>query len=74
MIGVAPSPADALRHGRGRVRVAVTAFGTSWLLDVSDAAGDQPPTPAVARLPADGGLGLNLVASICVPVGSSASG
>jgi len=56
---------NALRHGRAPIEVAVTAFGTSWLLDVSDAAGDQPPMPAVDRDPARGGIGLRLVARIC---------
>lgn len=60
---------NALRHGRAPIQVAVTAFGTSWLLDVSDAADDQPPMPAVDRDPAEGGLGLHLVARICTAHG-----
>jgi hypothetical protein len=48
---------NALRHGRPPVRVAVTTTGTSWLLEVSDAAVDLPPRPAVGRDAAVGGLG-----------------
>ena len=36
-----------------------------WLLDVSDAAVDRPPTPAIDRDAADGGLGLYLIAQMC---------
>jgi hypothetical protein len=60
---------NALRHGRHPVRVEVTAADGFWLLDVSDAAVDQPPTPAVGRDAAYGGMGLYLVASICTAHG-----
>jgi signal transduction histidine kinase len=60
---------NALRHGRPPVRVEVTAADGFWLLDVSDAAVDQPPTPAVGRDAAHGGMGLYLVASICTAHG-----
>jgi len=56
---------NALRHGRPPARVAITMTGTGWLLDVSDAAAERPPTPAVGRDPANGGLGLRLVARLC---------
>jgi hypothetical protein len=46
------------------VRAAVTAFDGCWLLEVSDAAADRPPTPAQGRDAAQGGLGLPLVARI----------
>jgi signal transduction histidine kinase len=55
---------NALRHGRGPVWVAVTAGRDGWLLEVSDAAADRPPAPAVGRDAADGGLGLYLVARL----------
>jgi two-component sensor histidine kinase len=55
---------NALRHGRPPVRVAVTPTPTGWLLDVSDAATDRPPTPDPERDPAHGGLGLRLVARL----------
>jgi serine phosphatase RsbU (regulator of sigma subunit) len=55
---------NALRHGRGSVEVTVTATGTGWLLEVTDAAGDTPPTPAIDRDAALGGLGLYLVARL----------
>jgi anti-sigma regulatory factor (Ser/Thr protein kinase) len=55
---------NALRHGRLPVEVAVTRTGRSWLLEVSDAAADRPPAPAVDRDPALGGMGLPLVATI----------
>ena len=56
---------NALRHGRSPVEVTVTSNTTSWLLEVSDAAAAQPPSPAIGRDPARGGLGLHLVARLC---------
>jgi len=56
---------NALRHGRAPVEVTVTTTGTGWLLEVSDAAADSPPIPAIGRDPALGGMGLFLVARIC---------
>ncbi len=38
---------------------------TSWLLEVSDAAADRPPSPAIGRDPGQGGLGLHMVAQLC---------
>ena len=55
---------NALRHGRGPVRAAVTPTASGWLLEVSDAAGEFPPVPAVDRDAALGGLGLYLVAQL----------
>jgi anti-sigma regulatory factor (Ser/Thr protein kinase) len=55
---------NALRHGRDPVEVRVSTSDGGWLLEVSDAATDLPPTPAVDRDPALGGLGLHLVAQI----------
>ena len=56
---------NALRHGRAPVCAEVTAFARFWLLDVSDAAVNRQPAPAVGRDPAHGGLGLHLVARLC---------
>jgi signal transduction histidine kinase len=55
---------NALRHGRAPVEVSVTRIGHFWLLQVSDSAADVPPTPAVGRDAARGGLGLPLVAQL----------
>jgi anti-sigma regulatory factor (Ser/Thr protein kinase) len=52
---------NGLRHGRAPVEATVTSFNGFWLLEVSDAAVDRPPTPAVGRDAAEGGLGLHLV-------------
>jgi anti-sigma regulatory factor (Ser/Thr protein kinase) len=60
---------NGLRHGRPPVHVSVHATDTSWLIDVTDAAPDRPPTPAVGRDAADGGLGLYLVARLCSAYG-----
>ena len=60
---------NALRHGRGPVRVTVTAGRDAWLLEVTDAAADRPPTPAVGRDAAEGGLGLYLVARLAAAHG-----
>ena len=60
---------NALRHGRDPIRVTVTAGRDGWLLEVSDAAAERPPTPAVGRDAAEGGLGLYLVARLCAAHG-----
>lgn len=60
---------NGLRHGRPPVQVTVTATGTGWLLDISDTAVDRPPAPAIGRDPADGGLGLYLIARLCAAHG-----
>ncbi|MGY1731709.1 ATP-binding protein [Geodermatophilus sp. SYSU D01045] len=54
---------NGLRHGRPPVTVAVTADG-GWLVEVSDAARDRPPVPAVGRDAAAGGMGLPMVARL----------
>src|SRR3954449_7947565 len=51
---------NGVRHGRPPVEVSLTTSDAGWLLDVSDAAPDTPPTPAVGRDPGAGGLGLYL--------------
>lgn len=56
---------NGLRHGDPPVRVSVCGMAGGWLLQVSDAAVDRPPNPPLARDPADGGLGLHLVAALC---------
>lgn len=56
---------NALRHGRRPVSIEVITIASSWLLQVSDAAPQSPPVPAVDRDAAHGGLGLYLVARIC---------
>jgi anti-sigma regulatory factor (Ser/Thr protein kinase) len=56
---------NAVRHGRPPVEVSVTTVDDrAWLLRVSDAAGDTPPTPALDREAALGGLGLQVVATL----------
>jgi serine phosphatase RsbU (regulator of sigma subunit)/anti-sigma regulatory factor (Ser/Thr protein kinase) len=55
---------NGVRHGRGQVEVTASATGTGWLLEVVDGAGDTPPTPAIDRDAALGGLGLYLVARL----------
>ena len=53
---------NALRHGACPVVATVIAGSGGWLLDVRDRAPETMPAPAVARDPAQGGLGLHLVA------------
>ena len=43
---------NAVRHGRMPVRVEVLAGPGWWLLEVSDAAPNDPPAPATDRDPA----------------------
>lgn len=55
---------NGLRHGTGPVHAVVAAGPSGWLVDVTDAAPDRGPTPAIGRDPAEGGLGLYLVARL----------
>ena len=55
---------NGLRHGRPPVHVSVAQSDSCWLIDVTDAAPGETPTPAVDRDPAHGGLGLYLVARL----------
>ena len=60
---------NALRHGERPVVATVVAGSGGWLLDVSDRAPEAMPTPAVDRDPAQGGMGLHLVARLSVAHG-----
>jgi anti-sigma regulatory factor (Ser/Thr protein kinase) len=60
---------NGLRHGGPPIRVCVTTTDEGWLVDVSDARPDAPPVPAVDRDPAQGGLGLHLVARLSARYG-----
>ena len=60
---------NALRHGERPVVATVVAGSGGWLLDVSDRAPEAMPAPAVDRDPAQGGLGLYLVARLSVAHG-----
>ncbi len=60
---------NGLRHGRPPVHVDVTMNPAGWLLDVSDAAVDIPPAPAVGRDAAAGGMGLYLVGRLAADYG-----
>jgi anti-sigma regulatory factor (Ser/Thr protein kinase) len=60
---------NALRHGESPVSATVVAGSGGWLLDVSDRDPDSMPVPAVGRDPAQGGLGLHLVARLSVAHG-----
>jgi Histidine kinase-like ATPase domain len=65
---------NALRHGGSPVEAVVTSTGTGWLLEVSDAAADSPPVPAIGRDAALGGLGLYLIAQVCSAHGWTTAG
>jgi anti-sigma regulatory factor (Ser/Thr protein kinase) len=60
---------NALRHGDRPVVATVIAGSGGWILDISDRARDAMPEPAVGRDPAQGGLGLYLVARMAVAHG-----
>jgi anti-sigma regulatory factor (Ser/Thr protein kinase) len=60
---------NALRHGESPVVATVVAGSGGWLLDVSDRAPESMPAPAVDRDPAQGGMGLRLVARLAVAHG-----
>jgi anti-sigma regulatory factor (Ser/Thr protein kinase) len=55
---------NALRHGGGDVAASVRTTEDAFLIEVSDQAASQPPTPAVGRDPSEGGLGLYLIAEL----------
>ena len=65
---------NGLRHTRAPIVVTVRATARGWLIDVSDAAPDQPPRPAVDRDPALGGLGLHVIARLAADHGWSVIG
>ena len=60
---------NGLRHGRPPVRAVVVTLPSGWLVEVSDAAVDESPEPAVDRDAADGGMGLFLVARLAAAYG-----
>jgi signal transduction histidine kinase len=60
---------NALRHGERPVVATVVAGSGGWLLDVSDRAPGSMPIPTVDRDPAQGGMGLQLVARLSVAHG-----
>ena len=60
---------NAIRHGESPVVATIVAGSGGWLLDVSDRAQDAMPAPAVDRDPAQGGMGLHLVARLSVAHG-----
>ncbi|MCF6745986.1 ATP-binding protein [Blastococcus sp. KM273128] len=60
---------NALRHGEHPVVATVVAGSGGWLLDVSDRAPQAMPAPTVDRDPAEGGMGLQLVARLSVAHG-----
>jgi anti-sigma regulatory factor (Ser/Thr protein kinase) len=55
---------NGIRHGRAPIGVRVVATPEGWLVDVTDGATEQPPSPAVDRDPSAGGLGLYLIARL----------
>lgn len=65
---------NALRHGGGQVEAAVRLSDSGYLIQVSDSAAGQPPTPAVDRDPSEGGLGLYLIARMALRHGWYADG
>lgn len=62
---------NGLRHGDPPVAVQVTGTPSGWLIDVTDAAPEHRPAPAIDRDPADGGLGLYLIANLATACGWS---
>jgi two-component sensor histidine kinase len=60
---------NALRHGETPVVASVVAGNGGWLLDVTDDDPATMPCPAVGRDPAQGGLGLHMVARLAMAHG-----
>lgn len=65
---------NALRHGGAPVAAALSRLDDEWLVAVSDASPDVPPTPAQGRDPGKGGFGLYLVADLSVRHGWTSVG
>ena len=57
---------NALRHGGGPVATALSRIGRNWMVSVSDRSPEIPPVLAQGRDPAQGGLGLHLIADLAV--------
>jgi anti-sigma regulatory factor (Ser/Thr protein kinase) len=69
VLALAEMASNALRHGGGRVEASMQLTPESYLIEVSDSAASQPPTPAVGRDPSEGGLGLYLIAELATDHG-----
>lgn len=57
--------ANGLRHGRAPIRVSVAGRAEGWLIVVTDAATERPPTPVAGLDLAHGDFGLHLAACLC---------
>ena len=66
--------ANGLRHGRAPVQVRVVGTTEGWLIDVSDADVNRPPTPLSGPDPAHDDFGLFLAAWLCPSHGWSVCG
>jgi len=64
LLAVEELSSNGLRHGRPPVEVSVAATGPGWQVEVRDAAPGRPPTPAIGRDAALGGMGLHLVSRL----------
>ncbi|MPQ99715.1 HAMP domain-containing protein [Modestobacter sp. I12A-02628] len=62
---------NALLHGTAPAHARAVVGADCWLVVVTDAARELPPRPAVGRDPAQGGMGLHLVASFAMQHGWS---
>lgn len=57
--------ANGLRHGRAPMRVSVAGAAEGWLIVVTDAATECPPTPVAGPDLVHGDFGLYLAARLC---------
>ncbi|WP_324277242.1 ATP-binding protein [Blastococcus brunescens] len=55
---------NGLRHGHLPVTAEVRRTPQEWICEVSDPAIETEPSPAVDRDPAQGGMGLRIIASL----------
>lgn len=63
---------NGLRHGRRPVGLRVCPLPAHWLVDVTDAAVDTPPSTAPGRPAGQGGYGLLVVAAYATGFGWAA--
>ncbi|MCF6509681.1 ATP-binding protein [Blastococcus sp. MG754426] len=69
VLGLDELTSNGLRHGRQPVGLRVCTLPGHWLVDVTDAASDMPPSPSPGRPAGQGGYGLFMIAAYATAYG-----